>query len=192
LTGYSNFEDPYCYKGGSVLLNKRGIGSAVELEEFEVAMFALRALQVLPVGNFDPIHYRAIHHHLFQDVYDWAGEYRTIRIAKNDTMFCYPEYIAEQMDSLFEQLQGVPFITSSAPEDFVTAAASFLSDLNAIHPFREGNGRTQLTFLFLLGHRARHALDMTRIRPGEMLAAMIASIKGKLDPLEAEIARLLQ
>jgi cell filamentation protein len=191
LTGYSNFDDPYCYKVGSVLLNMLGIGSAVELEEFEVAMFALRALQALPVGNFDPIHYRAVHHHLFQDVYDWAGEYRTIRIAKNDTMFCYPEYIAEQMDILFASLRGASFAPGSDPKDFVPAAASFLADLNAIHPFREGNGRTQLTFLFLLGHRAGHALDMTRTHPGEMLAAMIASFKGKFDPLETEIARLL-
>jgi cell filamentation protein len=191
LTGYGNFDDPYCYKGGSVLLNKRGIGSAVELEEFEVAMFALRALQALPVGNFDPSHYRSLHHHLFQDVYDWAGAYRTIRIAKNDAMFCYPEFIAAQMDALFASLHGASFARGSDPKAFVTAAASFLADLNAIHPFREGNGRTQLTFLFLLGHRAGHAPDMSCIRAEDMLAAMIASFKGKLKPLEIEIARLL-
>jgi cell filamentation protein len=191
LTGYGNFDDPYCYKGGSVLLNKRGIGSAVELEEFEVAMFALRALQALPVGNFDPSHYRSLHHHLFQDVYDWAGAYRTIRIAKNDTMFCYPEFIAAQMDALFASLHGASFARGSDPKDFVPAASTFLADLNAIHPFREGNGRTQLTFLFLLGHRAGHPLDMIRIRAEEMLAAMIVSFKGELKPLEIEIARLL-
>jgi cell filamentation protein len=191
LTGYGNFEDPYCYKGGFVLLNKRGIRSAIELEEFEVAMFALRALQALPLGHFDPVHYCSVHHHLFQDVYDWAGEYRTIRIAKNDSMFCYPEYISAQMDGLFKQLNGAPFTPSSNPKDFVSAAASFLSDLNAIHPFREGNGRTQLTFLFMLGHRAAHPLDMTRIRPQEMLAAMMASFNGQLSGLETEIRSLL-
>ncbi|MEY4270200.1 MAG: hypothetical protein RLZZ58_1416 [Pseudomonadota bacterium] len=191
MTDYGNFDDPYCHKGSAVLLNTRGISAALELEEFEVAMFALRALQPLPAGHFDPAHYRAIHHHLFQDVYDWAGQYRTIRIAKNDSMFCFPEHIAGQMDILFARLQGASLAPGADPKDFAAAAASVLADLNAIHPFREGNGRTQLTFLFLLGARTGCALDMTRIRPQAMLAAMIASFDGTLGPLEDEIARLV-
>jgi cell filamentation protein len=191
LTGYTNFDDPYCHKGSSVLLNKHGIRSAVELEEFEVAMFALRVLQPLPVGNFDPTHYRAFHHHLFQDVYDWAGEYRTIRIAKGNAMFCFPEHISGQMDLLFATLQSEPFEHGAAAANFITAVAQFLGDLNAIHPFREGNGRTQLSFLFLLGHRAGHPLDMTRIHPVKMLDAMVASFDGKLEPLNTEITALL-
>jgi cell filamentation protein len=191
LSSYDKFDDPYCYENSFVLKNLAGLRTDEALEAFEVPMVALRSGEVLPEGQFDPRHYRALHRHLFQDVYNWAGEYRTIRIAKNDTMFCYPECIAAQMAILFASLRGASFTPSSDPKDFVTAAASFLADLNAIHPFREGNGRTQLTFLFLLGHRAGHALDMSRIRPGEMLATMIASFKGKLTSLETEIARLL-
>ncbi len=151
----------------------------------------LRASQPLPDGKFDPAHYRAIHHHLFQDVYDWAGEYRTIRIAKNKTMFCYPEHIDGQMNTLFECLKNSAFTGGELRDEFIASAAKFLSELNAIHPFREGNGRTQLTFLFLLGHRAGITLDMTRIRPQEMLSAMIASFNGRLKPLEEEIEMLL-
>jgi cell filamentation protein len=191
LARYSSFEDPYCYDNSSVLRNARGITSASELEKFEVAMVSMRLVSALPHGQFDPAHYCAIHHHLFQDVYDWAGEYRTIRIAKGSAMFCYPEHIAEQMEILFGQLPGALFKLGIAPNDFITAVASFLSDLNAIHPFREGNGRTQLTFLFLLGNRAGISLDMTRIRPQEMLSAMIASFDGKLAALEEEIGRLV-
>jgi cell filamentation protein len=190
LTGYGGFEDPYCFKGSSVLLNKHGITSAIELEAFEVAMFTLRTTQPLPTGQFGSVHYSAIHHHLFQDVYDWAGEYRTIRIAKNDAMFCYPEHIADQMELLFASLMEAIFTGGASREDFIAAAATFLADLNAIHPFREGNGRTQLTFLSLLGERAGFSLDMTRIRPQEMLSAMIASFDKKLKPLEEEIERL--
>jgi cell filamentation protein len=191
LTGYDNFEDPYCFKGSSVLLNKHGITSATELEAFEVAMFTLRAGQPLPGGNFDPAHHRAVHHHLFQDVYGWAGEYRSIRIAKNDAMFCFPEHISEQMELLFASLDSGPLVGDGSREDFTAAAANFLADLNAIHPFREGNGRTQLTFLLLLGERAGFALDITRIRPQEMLSAMITSFDGKLKPLEEEVDRML-
>jgi cell filamentation protein len=191
LSSYDKFNDPYCYENSFVLRNLAGLRTDEAREAFEVPMVALRSGEALPEGNFDPSHYRAVHHHLFQDVYDWAGAYRTIRIAKNDAMFCYPEYIAAQMDALFASLRGESFVRGSDPNAFVIASSSFLADLNAIHPFREGNGRTQLTFLFLLGHRAGHALDMSRIRAEEMLAAMIASFKGKLEPLEIEIARLL-
>jgi cell filamentation protein len=191
LSSSDEFDDPYCYENSFVLKNLAGLRTDETREAFEVPMVALRSGEALPEGNFDPIHYRAIHHHLFQDVYDWAGEYRTIRIAKNDTMFCYPEYIAAQMDALFASLHGASFARGSHPEAFVIASSSFLADLNAIHPFREGNGRTQLTFLFLLGHRAGHAPDMSCIRAEEMLAAMIVSFKGELKPLEIEIARLL-
>jgi cell filamentation protein len=101
LTGYNKFDDPYCYENSFVLKNLAGIRSEEALESFEVPMVALRAGESLPEGLFNPRHYGALHHHLFQDVYDWAGEYRTIRIAKNDTMFCYPEYISLQLDGLF-------------------------------------------------------------------------------------------
>jgi cell filamentation protein len=191
LSRYGKFDDPYCYENSLVLKNMPALRTEEALEAFEVPMVALRSGEPLPEGLFDPHHYRALHHHLFQDVYDWAGEYRTIRIAKNDAMFCYPEYIPEQMEALFEQWHRASFSQSSDPKNFVAAAASFLADLNAIHPFREGNGRTQLTFLFLFRCRAGHALDMTRIRPQEMLAAMIASFKGKHASLEIEIAHLL-
>jgi cell filamentation protein len=191
LSGYDEFNDPYCYENGFVLRNLAGLRTDEALEAFEVPMVALRSGEPLPEGQFDPRHCRALHHHLFQDVYNWAGEHRTIRIAKNDTMFCYPEFIAEQMEALFGPLHSASFARGSDPKAFVAAAASFLADLNAIHPFREGNGRTQLTFLFLLGHRAGHPLDMSRIRAEEMLAAMIVSFKGELKPLEIEIARLL-
>ncbi len=187
MHSYGSFDDPYCYEGSSVLRNVQDLKSEAELERFEVAMSKLRSSEPLPDGNLNPVHYRAIHHHLFQDVYDWAGEYRIIRIAKNDAMFCYPDHIAEQMDVLFATLTNGPLAGGAAREDFIAAAAQFLADLNAIHPFRDGNGRSQLTFLFLLGERVGHRLDMTRIRPEAMLAAMVESFQGRLGALRGEI-----
>lgn len=188
---YDSFDDPYCYPGTSVLKNKLDLHDYAELEAFEHESASAKGDDSLPSGVFDPVHYRAIHRHLFGEVYDWAGEYRTVRTSKGGDMFCYPEYIAEQMELLFASLDSGPFAGSGSREDFIAAAATFLADLNAIHPFREGNGRTQLTFLFLLGERASFELDMARIRPQEMLTAMIASFNGKLGPLEEEIGRLL-
>jgi cell filamentation protein len=190
LSSYERFDDPYCYLNSPVLKNRAGIKSTESLEIFEVRATMLRASEPLPSGKFGPAHYRAIHRHLFQDVYDWAGAYRTIRIAKGHTMFCFPEHIAGQMDLLFASLSNAQFLSGATATDFIAASAQFLADLNAIHAFRDGNGRTQLTFLYLLGDRAGLALDMTRIRPQEMLSAMIASFGGKVGALEVEIALL--
>lgn len=188
---YNAFDDPYCYHGSFILKNRFDLRDASQLEALEVEMFAARGEELLPAGAFDPTHYCALHHHLFQDVYEWAGQYRSVRIAKEGAVFCYPEHIAGQMDLLFATLNQAPFIGGASAQVFVQSAAQFLGELNAIHPFREGNGRTQLTFLFLLGERAGHPLDMTCIRPEMMLSAMIASFKGKLNPLQTEIAILL-
>ena len=187
---YDSFEDPYCYKNSFVLKNKAGHRDAGALETLELDMQMIRAAEPLPTGTFDTGHYRAVHRHLFQDVYRWAGRYRTVRIAREGAMFCYPEFIAAQMDALFQAILKAPFVVGASQADFVRDATRFLGDLNAIHPFRDGNGRTQLSFLFLLGERAGHHLDMTRIRAEPMLAAMVKSFQGRLGPLEAEIAML--
>ena len=143
---YAAFDDPYVYKGTSVLKNKLGTQDAAELSAFEVEMTALRAEEPLPTGRFGTAHYRAVHRHLFQDVYRWAGRYRTVRTGKDGNWFCYPEYIPREMDRVFGGLRNNAFLAGRSFEDFAIRAASFLAELNAIHPFREGNGRAQLSF----------------------------------------------
>lgn len=133
---YDAFEDPYAYPGSNVLQNRLDIRDARQLEAFELEVSALRAEEPLPQGNFDAPHYCLIHHHLFQDVYDWAGQYRTVRTSKDGNAFCYPEYIRSEMDSLFERFQPGQFADCN-PEEFASLVAKFLGELNAIHPFRE-------------------------------------------------------
>lgn len=189
--GYDVFDDPYCYRGTFVLKNKAGLREASALEGFELEMSALRAEEPLPNGRFGPAHYRAVHRHLFQDVYRWAGRYRTVRTAKDGSPFCYPEYIRPEMEKLFARLRREAILGQVLPFDiFVRTAAEFLGELNAIHPFREGNGRAQLSFLFLLGIEAGHPLDLARVNPATLLPAMIASFHGRLEPLEQVVAGL--
>ncbi len=147
VEGYVAFDDPYVYKGTTVLKNRIGIRDQETLEAFEVEMSTLRAEEPMPIGRFDATHYRKIHRFLFQDVYRWAGRYRAVRIAKDQNIFCYPEHIPVQMDKLFAQLNHGQLLRTDKFPLFAERAASFLGNLNAIHPFREGNGRTQLAFL---------------------------------------------
>lgn len=188
--GYAAFDDPYVYKGTSVLKNKLKTRDADVLSAFEVEMTTLRAEEPLPGGRFGTAHYRAVHRHLFQDVYRWAGRYRTVRAGKDGNWFCYPEYIPREMERLFRDLRTNSFFSESDFDQFADGSAGFLAELNAIHPFREGNGRTQLSFFFLLAVRAGHTLDFTRLQPDAFLSAMVASFAGDTVPLVREIARL--
>lgn len=77
-------------------------------------------------------------------------------------------------------------------EEFSHKAAHFLAELNAIHAFREGNGRSQLSFFALLANNAGHPLNLDRLDPGEMLAAMIASFDGDEQKLAAVVLELIR
>ena len=190
LEGYEAFNDPYVYNGTTVLKNRIGIRDQKTLEAFEVEMSTLRAEEPLPIGLFDTAHYRKIHRFLFQDVYRWAGRYRTVRIAKDQNVFCYPEHISAQMDKLFERLNHGDLLRTAEFPLFAERAASFLGNLNAIHPFREGNGRTQLAFLGLVAVHVEHPLRLDRIKQETFLPAMVASFTDNLAPLIAELRAL--
>jgi cell filamentation protein len=189
---YNAVEDPLCYPGTHVLRNSADIEDQDQLDEFEQLMFDSRAAETLPDGELDFAHYRALHRHFFQDVYEWAGELRVIRTGKSDSWFCYPEYIENEAERLFDELAARGYLAAAEDRDtFAQEAAWFLAELNAIHPFREGNGRIQLVFLTMLARNAGHRLDERKLRPKPLLDAMIASFSGTIVSLTAEIRRIL-
>ena len=98
---YTAESDPLCYPGTTILRNKLGFENQEDLDEAELALFLIRADEEFPYGRLDYPHYMALHHHLFQDVYEWAGQVRTIRIGKGCNWFCYPEYIDQQLKAVF-------------------------------------------------------------------------------------------
>ncbi|EJN08240.1 protein involved in cell division [Bradyrhizobium sp. YR681] len=188
---YDAVENPYCYPGTTVLKNKLHLKRQVELDSFEAEITAQRAEEPLPAGRLTYSHYRAIHRHLFQDVYDWAGKIRTVRISKGSSLFCFPESIHREMSNLFRTLAAQKHLKGATPDEFVMKAAHFLAELNAIHPFREGNGRTQLTFLILLAQTAGHSLAMEHLDPDRIMRAMIESFDGSEDMLVRVLRELL-
>jgi cell filamentation protein len=188
---YGAEPDPCCYPGTDILANVPGLRDAAALERFEMAIVAQRASEPLPAGRSSARHYRAIHHHLFRDVYAWAGRYRTVRLTKGRSTFCYPEHFATEMARLFLVLRRAQYLRRLSVDDFARRSAHFLAELNAVHPFREGNGRTQLSFIALLAKRAGHPLLLARLDPGELLAAMIESFGGSEEPLAAQIRQLI-
>lgn len=192
MSRYNPVKDPLCYPGTQVLRNKADIRDQDKLDQFEQLMFESRAMERLPEGALDFAHYLALHRHYFQDVYDWAGKVHDVRTGKGNNWFCYPEHIVAQAEQLFGELATRTHLADRpGKRQFAEGAAWFLSELNAIHPFREGNGRIQLVFLTMLARNAGFHINERKLRPEPFLRAMILSFNGALDPLIEEIQRLL-
>ena len=187
---YAASVDPYCYRGTTVLRNRLGLRDQGLLDQVEAELTAQRFSEPLPSGQLGVTHYRSMHRHLFGDLYPWAGRYRTTRISKGDSLFCYPENIPGQMRALFAGLKNEGCFRGLSPADFSVRAAHFLAELNAIHAFREGNGRTQLAFFSLLAMRAGHPVRNSKLPSDDILSAMILSFKGDEQPLASVIRAL--
>lgn len=188
---YDAVEDPYTYPGSTVLKNLLDLRDPERLAAFEAEISTQRATEPLPLGAFDFPHYCAVHRHLFQDVYEWAGQPRTVRISKGGNPFCFPENIKAQADRLFADLRAAAFYRDLRPREFAEKSAHFLAELNAIHAFREGNGRAQLTFFDMLASYVGHSLDLDLLDASEMLDAMIASFEGDESKLIDHILELI-
>lgn len=105
-------------------------------------------------GNYDLPHLQSFHQFIFGLIYPWAGQVRTVPIAKSD-LFCMPQYIHGQATTLFSQLQtDVRLHEPASRDDFVDALTYHLGEVNALHPFREGNGRAQRAFFAQVGLKA--------------------------------------
>ena len=141
--------DPdYCYPPDfTVLRNKLDIRDAPTLEAAERRFVAQRLLEAVPTGDFDLDHLRAIHRHLFRDICEWAGEIRTVEIAKGDSRFQPRRFIEAGMADVHRRIAAAAYFRDTSPEEFADGAGPILGDVNHVHPFREGNGRAQLQYL---------------------------------------------
>ncbi len=157
-------DHPYCYPGTDVLRNKEDIRNRNELERFE-RLATARRLETLPHNlPITVASYREIHRYMLQDVYDWAGEYRTVDTGRTGP-FCKAEYIDRYMDARFAAINADDNLRGLTPEQFAARAAEHICELNAIHCFLDGNGRTQRAFLEILAGQAGHEIDLACVDP---------------------------
>jgi len=183
--------DPYLYPGTAILRNKLGIIDAARLDMAERCLVVERITEGVPNGRFDLAHLRTIHRHLFQDLYDWAGELRTVEIAKGGNQFQFRRFIETGMADINRRLEKARFLRGLSPAAFAEAAGTILGDVNYVHPFREGNGRTQLFYLEQLAAKAGHPIDLRRIDPKRWNEASWTAHGGDYTPMGEEIRRVL-
>ena len=127
------------------------------------------------VGRFDLDHLQAIHRHLFGDVYEWAGEIRDIDLSKGNSYFANHTHIVSAAIPIFEKLAKERYLKGLDAAAFSERAAYYLSEINALHPFREGNGRAQREFINHLARANGYIIDWTASTPERMLQASIES-----------------
>lgn len=160
--------------------NNLGITDLAALYAVERDLSALRAIELVesPVaGDFDLPHLQAIHHHLFQDVYEWAGELRTVSLSKGN-LFALPQFIESEANKLFANLANEQHLVGLGRGEFVERTAFYLGEINALHPFREGNGRTQRAFIDQLVAKNDYAIDWTQITAEDNIDASRESMNG--------------
>ena len=178
--------DPYCYPNSRVLKNKFNIHDADELLEAERRLSKYRMEELLfepIVGAFDFEHLKRIHAYLFQDVYDWAGEVRTVDIAKGN-LFCRCFAIEPEAERIFGELRAEKYLKDLSVYEFAKRLGYYLAEINALHPFREGNGRTQREFIRQLAYQNSYFLSYAGITPEEMIEASKASFKLDYKPMQ--------
>jgi cell filamentation protein len=185
--------DPYADPVTGVLLNKLGLGTAAELEvaEREVTHAALILLRESPVQpSYDLAHLRAIHQRIFGDIYEWAGEIRTVSIAKG-SLFCLPQYIETSAADIFRALRGENFLRGLGREAIVRRLADYLGEVNAVHPFREGNGRTQRAFFEQLARDAGFMLAWQHLDAARNIEASASAMRGDTEPMRKMLETLV-
>lgn len=188
---YDSFEDPNCYKGTFVLKNKLNIKDQNILNNFEIEIVYEKSNDLEWLKKFDLTNYRKLHKHFFGEIYSWAGDFRKVSISKNGNLFCKPEFIKQEIENLFLNLKEEDYFSNLDRNEYVSKITEFLSDLNAIHPFREGNGRVQLTFIYFLSKKAGYDMDLNKLNPKLFLSAMIKSFEGDNMLLEKIIKKLI-
>ena len=184
-------QDPYTYPDSTVLRNKFGTRSADKLARLEYAATAARLDEMRrwpPPGRFDLEELKRLHGHIFQDVYDWAGSIRSVDIARAGQMFCRPAFLESESKRLAAALAKEQFLRGLDRTAFVDRLAEHYGDWNALHPFRDGNGRATREFFRQLATQAGYKLDLTKIERGAWNEASARSFKGDTKPLRDVLA----
>ncbi|NKS56546.1 hypothetical protein GS504_03370 [Rhodococcus hoagii] len=172
----TDIASPYCYEGTTVYRNRLGIRDQALLEQAESITTTARMadLALTPIdGHFDFTHLQQIHRYVMADVYDWAGETRTVQTFAGDTGIPHdpPEAIPEEADRIFAELADADYLRGRGRAEFTTGLAEHWGDLTSLHPFVDGNSRTQRLFVDQLSRQAGWEIDWHAVSPAALQAA---------------------
>ena len=175
---YTTTQSIYCYSNSNVLKNKLNIrdNKLLKIAEEEITLIKQMELLKNPIkGNFTKAHLMNIHKFIFEDIYPFAGKFRREQISKADTMFYPPNLIDGELDKVFARIKEKNMLRETDEEKVFDNLAYVMAELNIIHPFREGNGRSIREFIRLMAKRMGYDLNWGNVDKEELLEASIMS-----------------
>ena len=176
---YTTTQSIYCYPDSNVLKNKLNIRDNKLLKTAEEEITLIKQMELLknPIkGNFSKAHLMNIHKFIFEDIYHFAGKIRREQISKADTMFYPPNLIDRELDKVFAKIKEKNMLRETDEEKIFDNLAYAMAELNIIHPFREGNGRSIREFIRLMAKRMGYNLNWGNVDKEELLEASIMSV----------------
>lgn len=181
---YGTGQDPYCHPNSQVLKNLLGIRyeEILESAERELTEIAIQDLE-FSEPPYDYTYLKLIHETLFRDIYEWAGEQRIIDITKQNTRFCNVLRIEPEAKKLFSELENKNYFVGFTENELIIQSAILYSELNAIHPFREGNGRCQRILFEQIFINCGYSISWSPITREEWLEANIEGYFGQVDKM---------
>ena len=178
-------QDPYCYEGSDVLVNKLGITDAVELGAEEDRIFGLKVPRVgFALPPYDLDYLRDMHRTLFADIYEWAGEIRIVDISKGDTRFCNCNRIVAETGKLFRQLEESNYYMDDSRDTLVENAAELYVELNMVRPFRGGNERVQRILFDHIFVNCGYRFSLDAVTRDAWVQANVAGNAGDCEPMK--------
>ena len=177
----------YCYEGTACLINKFGIRDEKALDAAEGIITASNAslLEQQPMpGWYNFAHYKAIHRFLFGDIYEWAGEIRDVDLSKQGTHFFPADEIERVGSAIFARVQKSLSNPKQAFKSYAKTTAQLYHEINMLHPFREGNGRTQRAFFAQLIRQAGYEINFSAVDRDLLTFAVIRAAGGVMDYLQ--------
>mgnify|MGYP004514922933 CR=1 FL=1 len=170
---YNAINSKYTYKGTDVLINKLGIKEEEKLKKYEVKMVALKMAIIMKeqkIYDISEERFKYIHFFLFSDLYEFAGKYREENITKDNFMFSDYKYIDENMKIIFAKID-IDKLSKIDFDSMVKFISEIMTDLNVLHPFREGNGRATREFIRELLKKLGYKINFFDIDYNEILEA---------------------
>ena len=191
--------EPEYYPNTTTFVNLLNISSSQKLRDKEADFTAIRSIELLQNAavnvtpqTFDFKHLRAIHHHLFQDLYEWAGKPRSYDVEKNGDEFTPATHLPKYETQVFSRSMNFSNLSQRPSIDEASKKlASCLGIINTYHPFPEGNGRAQRIFITEVANTHQYSINWNAVHPWEIVETSKQVHIGNYEPLENLIKRII-
>lgn len=177
--GNDDKRSKYYYDDTDILINKMDIKDIDLLNEYERRIVSLKLLIIDHAEfrqRFDKYRLKEIHSFLFSEIYDFAGEYREENLAKDDFRFASCEFIEDELDRILNPIYDLEDLKGLDEKELSDRLADVMAELNVVHPFREGNGRTTREFVREIADELGFNLDWSKVSYEEIFDASLESV----------------